>query len=82
MTQIPWLDTLWNKNAFVASFKEPTGLAILKIVDQFLSERRDSHQKEKTINQADMKTDMLSHFMDVQRTKPGIPHWYKPLYKS
>ncbi|CAG7958566.1 unnamed protein product [Penicillium salamii] len=74
MTQIPWFDTLWNKNAFVASFKTPTGLPILRIVDQFLTERRNLNQKEENLED-DLKSDMMSRFLEIQRTKPGIPEW-------
>lgn len=81
MTQIPWVDTLWNKNALAAAFQTPTGLPILKIVDQFLSDRRNLQQKEENLDQDDTKSDMLSRFMEIQQTKPGIPEWYEPLCK-
>ncbi|KAI4124801.1 MAG: hypothetical protein LQ338_004627 [Usnochroma carphineum] len=69
-TQIPWLDELWRKNRFVAMLKGSTGFAILKVVGDFIAERK---QKVK-VNESGEK-DMLSRFLELAETNESVPSW-------
>lgn len=78
MTQIPWFDTIWRKNAFAAMFRNSSGFAILKIVGQFISERQVQHaEKIDDIGSTEKPgdKDMLSRFLEIQSTNPSIPSW-------
>lgn len=72
MTQIPWLDQLWNKNSWTTLLRSTTtGFSILKIVGDFINDRRNSGEKDNHERQRDM----LSRFMEVQKKDPSIPPW-------
>ncbi|KAJ5334997.1 hypothetical protein N7452_007400 [Penicillium brevicompactum] len=72
MGQIPWFDEIWNKNSFITLFKRPTGFGVLKVVDNFISQRVSSRENDE---KADEK-DMLSQFLDIQASNPhSIMPW-------
>lgn len=72
MTQIPWLDQLWNKNSWTTLLRSTTtGFSLLKIVGDFINDRRNSGEKDNHERQRDM----LSRFMEVQKKDPSIPPW-------
>jgi cytochrome P450 len=81
MTQVPWLDKLWHKNPYIATWKRQTGSPILKVVSEKINQRQQSIQ-------ADLKTgkreqinhrDFLSRFMEIQSTNTSAPPWYEQL---
>ncbi|KAL2808466.1 cytochrome P450 [Aspergillus granulosus] len=73
-TQIPWLDQVWNKNAFVSMFRGPTGFSILGIVGKFVAERQATKGDSKTIDDGLRERDMLDMFMDIQSNN-ALPQW-------
>jgi hypothetical protein len=77
MTQIPWFDKLWYKNAFTTAFRRTTGLTILKIVGECIADRRQRNEHNGAANN-DMTNgrDMLSRFFEIQAKNPTIPPWY------
>ncbi|KAL4868706.1 hypothetical protein BDV12DRAFT_95324 [Aspergillus spectabilis] len=80
MTQIPWFDELWNKNA-VASFfqRKTTGFSILRIVSKYVSERREARESAKTTLDGEYgkgkNKDMLERFFEIQSQNPSLPPW-------
>ncbi|KAL5358187.1 cytochrome P450 [Aspergillus floccosus] len=73
--QIPWLDPLWNKNRVVALFKETTGLTVLGLVDQFVTERQKNSLSQHGHRDRLDKRDMLSKFLEIQAKDPQVPAW-------
>ncbi|KAK0510977.1 hypothetical protein JMJ35_006529 [Cladonia borealis] len=76
VTQIPWYDEWWNKNPWIAMWRQPFGFSILKIVGDNISRRlseKDGGGAEST-NQLNNR-DMLSRFMEIQSTNESIPPW-------
>ncbi|KAL3494848.1 cytochrome P450 [Aspergillus germanicus] len=73
-TQIPWLDQVWNKNAFVSMFRGPTGFSILGIVGKFVAERQAKKGDSKTVDDGLRERDMLDMFLDIQSNN-ALPPW-------
>ncbi|KAN0067476.1 Cytochrome P450 [Elaphomyces granulatus] len=76
MTQIPWVDKLWNKNHIVSMFKPQTSSPILKVVADRTSERQqkaafDTTKETKELN----KKDFLSRFLEIRETNSSVPPW-------
>jgi hypothetical protein len=71
MTQIPWFDQLWYKSSFMAMFRrQTTGFSILKIVGEFVAQRREETKEQKATHK-----DMLSRFFEIQSSNASIPPW-------
>lgn len=78
MTQIPWFDTIWRKNPIAAMFRSAGGFTILKIVNEYTSERQVQHtEKGDRAGTAERPEDgdMLSRFIEIQSNDPSIPSW-------
>lgn len=78
MTQIPWFDTIWRKNAIAAMFRNASGFTILQIVNKYTSERQVQHaEKIDGIGSTEKPgdRDMLSRFLEIQSKNPSIPSW-------
>jgi len=77
MTQIPWLDKLWNKNALSAMFKQQKGSPILSVVSEKISERQLKIKSgEKIENEkAGQRKDFLSCYLDLQASSLNTPPW-------
>jgi hypothetical protein len=80
-TQIPWLDQVWNKNAFVSMFRGPTGFSILGIVGKFVAERQAKKGNGKTVDDGLRERDMLDMFLDIQSNN-ALPQWYVPSFPA
>ncbi|KAL9081764.1 MAG: hypothetical protein Q9159_007055 [Coniocarpon cinnabarinum] len=77
-TQMPWLDIICNKNAMAARLRPPTGMPILKIALDRLTERRNKVETAMTTDDKGCKPgreDMLDHFLKAQITNPQVPEW-------
>lgn len=74
MGQVPWLDYLLHRNAAAAMFLPTTGSFIMRLVSQFIEERKATAKAKHT--QEGHGSDMLSRFLAVQEADPKIPHWY------
>ena len=76
-TQIPWLDEVWRKNRFLTMLSGSTGFSILKVVNDFLSDRQrkfiDSKLDEEKL-QVNGR-DMLSRFLEVSQSNSNVPPW-------
>lgn len=74
---MPWYDWCWNKNPVLAMFRPTTGMAILKIVQESVSERRRMIEEKQGHVNADPvgEGDMLSRFLKIQLTNTSVPPW-------
>jgi len=76
MTQIPWFDEVWNKNAFTTMFRKTTGFSILGIVAKYIAERIEASKTGKGAEDGIGDRDMLSQFLEVTNKNPSLPQWY------
>jgi hypothetical protein len=78
MTQIPWVDKLWNKNRIVSMFKPQTSSPILKVVADCTNERQQKAVSNTTKETKEVnKKDFLSRFLEVRETNSSVPPWYE-----
>ncbi|KAJ5212811.1 uncharacterized protein N7498_004457 [Penicillium cinerascens] len=75
VTQIPWFDILWYKNSIVTLWRPATGMPILKIVSDSVSQRREKLEKNELSADDVTREDFLSRFLDVQSKDPSIHPW-------
>ncbi|KAI1128808.1 putative cytochrome P450 oxidoreductase [Nemania abortiva] len=75
MTQIPWFDEIWNKNAFIVNFRKATGLSILGLVAKYITERNEARISGKGADQGRGDRDMLSQFFELTTNNPSLPPW-------
>lgn len=77
MTQIPWFDELWNKNAVMATFRKATGFTILGLVARYIAERKEARIAGKGDAEKRLvpERDMLSQFFDLTAKNPDLPPW-------
>ena len=73
-TQTPWLDDWLNKNSWIAMWRRPSGLTILKIVADCCDERQQKVKSRSGAEDANNR-DMLSRFMEVQSANSSVPAW-------
>ncbi|PYH90615.1 cytochrome P450 [Aspergillus ellipticus CBS 707.79] len=92
MTQIPWLDRLWNKSRLTALLKSPAAASpILKIVADAISQRKTLREEESALTaetetgagskaKSDFSTkshkDFLDQFLDLQEANRNVQPWY------
>ena len=76
-TQIPWFDEWWNKNPWIAMWRQPSAFPILKLTGEFMSRRKSEEKDGGGAECTDplKRRDMLSRFMEIQSTNESIPPW-------
>ncbi|KAE8348957.1 cytochrome P450 [Aspergillus coremiiformis] len=75
VTQMPWVDLVWNKNPVVALFRPTPAQPILNVVLSRINDRRDElHDDVNFLEKANEK-DFLSRFMGIQLKSDSIPPW-------
>ncbi|KUI52982.1 Pisatin demethylase [Cytospora mali] len=75
MTQIPWFDEIWNKNAFIATFRKATGFTILGLVAKYIADRKEARLSGKGAEHGRGDRDMLSQFFELTANNPSLPPW-------
>ncbi|EED22579.1 cytochrome P450 oxidoreductase, putative [Talaromyces stipitatus ATCC 10500] len=76
MTQIPWFDVVWNKNAFITLFRRASGLSILGHVGELIADRRQRRNTPSAVSDEKASDrDMLSRFFELQEKDSKIPRW-------
>ncbi|KAL2802293.1 cytochrome P450 [Aspergillus granulosus] len=69
MGQMPWLDDFLYKNSLVAKIRGSTGLSILNVVNENITERQTADRDKPG------RLDMLAQFLEIQASTPDVPPW-------
>ncbi len=74
---MPWFDEWWNKNPWIAIWRQPSAFAILKIAGEYISKRDTEEKGGGGIESTDRLNhrDMLSRFLEIQSTNESLPPW-------
>ncbi|KAB8258857.1 cytochrome P450 [Aspergillus pseudonomiae] len=75
VTQMPWVDLVWNKNPVVALFRATPAQPILNVVLSRINERREELSNTMSTLEKVNEKDFLSRFMHIQSDSDAIPPW-------
>ncbi|MCJ1468060.1 hypothetical protein MMC07_006686 [Pseudocyphellaria aurata] len=78
ITQITWFDEWWNKNSWIARFRQPLSIGILGYVGKLIRERQEQSKNgsDKCEESEELNDrDMLSRFIEIQTSHSSVPPW-------
>ncbi|KOC09244.1 cytochrome P450 monooxygenase [Aspergillus flavus] len=75
VTQMPWVDLVWNKNPFIALFRATPAQPILNVVLSRINDRRNELYSTTSTPEKVNERDFLSRFMHIQSNSDTIPPW-------